>query len=185
MADDDYEVLPHQILSDLKFEVEALKKKLTQPDSKVNELILEIESMKDSIQELNAIFQKALEESKQDVDLGKMMQILTSKLDNVVSQNEVIAKGMIAISDKLEDFMNKQSSVSSSLSSPMMSKPMQRPMGGPMPPSMGMPPPSVGRVAPMPMEMPAFAGMASSGLEDDLDLPPPPPKMGGGRKGFM
>ena len=44
MADEEYEILPHQLLSDLKYDVEALKKKLSQPDAKANELILEIES---------------------------------------------------------------------------------------------------------------------------------------------
>ena len=39
----EYEILPHKLISDLKYDVEALKKKLTQPDAKANELILEIE----------------------------------------------------------------------------------------------------------------------------------------------
>ena len=39
MAEAEYEILPHQLLSDLKYDVEALKKKLDQPDSKANELI--------------------------------------------------------------------------------------------------------------------------------------------------
>ena len=62
MAEEEYEILPHQLLSDLKYDVEALKKKLTQPDNKINELILEIESLKDSIHELNIVFEKALQE---------------------------------------------------------------------------------------------------------------------------
>ena len=62
MADEDYEIIPHQLLSDLKFDVEALKKKLTQPDAKINELLLELESVKDSVHDLHTIFQKALEE---------------------------------------------------------------------------------------------------------------------------
>ena len=65
MAEEEYEILPHQLLSDLKTEVEALKKKLTQPDAKANELILEIESLKDSVHELNVVFEKAMEEMKE------------------------------------------------------------------------------------------------------------------------
>ena len=34
---EDYEVIPHQLLIELKGEVEALKKKLTRPDQKANE----------------------------------------------------------------------------------------------------------------------------------------------------
>lgn len=108
MADEDYEILPHQLLADLKYEVEALKKKLTQPDAKVNELILEIESLKDSIHELNVVFEKALQETKEE-DISKIIRTINERMEAVVSQNETIAKGMIAISDKLDDFMQKQS----------------------------------------------------------------------------
>ena len=66
MANEDYEILPHQLLSDLKGDVEALKKKLSRPDSKANELILEIESMKDSVHDLNELFNKALEDQKEE-----------------------------------------------------------------------------------------------------------------------
>ncbi|HLD80155.1 MAG TPA: hypothetical protein VJA18_06360 [Candidatus Nanoarchaeia archaeon] len=149
MTQDDYELLPQQVIADLKYEVEALKKKLTQPDTKANELILEIESMKDAVHELNLVFEKALQQMK-DEDVTKTFQSLLEKLDTVVSQNETIAKGMIAISDRLDDFMNKQSG----RSAPNM--PVQHTMG---PPSMP------GRVAPRPeaaqMSMPA-------------DFPPPP-----------
>ena len=72
--DEDYEILPHQILADLKSEVEALKKKLTQPDAKAQELILEIESLKDSIHDLTMIFQKALEDMKQEGDAAQLMK---------------------------------------------------------------------------------------------------------------
>ena len=58
MAEDDYEILPHQLLADLKYDIEALKKRLSQPDSKMQELILEIESLKDSIHELNTVFKR-------------------------------------------------------------------------------------------------------------------------------
>ena len=71
MADDEYEILPHQLLQDLKYDVEALKKKLTQPDTKSNELILEIESLKDSVHDLNDIFKKALEFDPANEDAKK------------------------------------------------------------------------------------------------------------------
>lgn len=169
--DDEYEILPHQLLSDLKSEVEALKKKLTQPDTKMNELILEIESLKDSVHELTVIFQRALEEAKQEGDITKVVQQLTGRIDDVVRQNETIAKGMIAISDKLEDFMSKQSS---SIAPPLGMMPRPASMQH----TMGMPP-MLGRAAPMPPSMDA-SFMGSPG--DDLDLPPPPPKNIAGKK---
>lgn len=157
MAEEEYELLPHQIVADLKYDLEALKKKLSQPDTKANELILEIESMKDAVHELNVVFEKALQEMKEE-DVSKTFQALLGRLDVVVSQNETIAKGMIAISDKLDDFMGKP--------------------GGRMPAvlpgtstqhTMGMPTP-LGRMAPRPEAM----SIASS----PVDFPPPPSPAG-------
>lgn len=142
MTQEDYELLPQQVIADLKYEVEALKKKLTQPDAKANELILEIESMKDAVHELNMIFEKALQQMK-DEDVGKTFQSLLEKLDTVVSQNETIAKGMIAISDKLDDFMSKQGRSPMTMAGPSMpariaprpeAPPMQMPSDFPPPP---------------------------------------------------
>src|SRR3989338_3790848 len=145
MTQDDYELLPQQVIADLKYEVEALKKKLTQPDAKANELILEIESMKDAVHELNMVFEKALQQMKEE-DVSKTFQSLLEKLDTVVSQNETIAKGMIAISDRLDDFMNKQGRSSM--------------------PQVTMGPPSMpGRVAPRP---------EAAAMQMPSDFPPPP-----------
>lgn len=168
MADDDYEILPHQLLSDLKYDVEALKKKLVEPDSKTNELILEIESLKDSIHELTGIFDRALKETGEE-DVTKMVHSLNEQLRTVVSQNEVIAKGMIAISDKLEDFMKEQGGKASF--SPQVIAPSQHFIGVP---------PTIGRVAPRPdMSIPAAVAISSP------DLPPSPPAGGKKRNGLF
>jgi hypothetical protein len=164
MTDNEYEILPHQLLQDLKYDVEALKKKLSQPDAKVNELILEIESLKDTIHELTNIFHKALDTAKDDGDVTKTVSILKEKMEAVVTQNETIAKGMIAISDKLEDWMGNSGGAS------------VRPSGPPPQHSMGVPSehgPS--RMAPMPSMQPPSA--------PQMDFPPPPP--GGKRKGLF
>lgn len=167
-AEEDYEILPHQLLADLKSEVEALKKKLTQPDAKANELILEIESLKDSIHELNTIFQKALEQTKEE-DLAKVIKIINQKLDTVSTQNETIAKGMIAISDKLEDFMVNQGQMSATA-----------PRGGLAQHTLGAPQMSGARMAP-PLQMepsPFPESEYPSPLRTDAPPPPPPPGAG-------
>ncbi len=174
MAEEEYEILPHQLLSDLKTEVEALKKKLTQPDAKANELILEIESLKDSVHELNLVFEKAMEEMK-DEDAGETLKTIKEKLETVVTQNETIARGMIAISDKLEDFMKKQS-VTPSVAAPVRPSFPTPSYGQQMPPirhDMGMSSGGPGRMAPIPMAI-------TTGDEDNL--PPPPPSFDSGRK---
>ncbi|HLD00281.1 MAG TPA: hypothetical protein VJC39_00895 [Candidatus Nanoarchaeia archaeon] len=153
MASEEYEILPHKLLEDLKYDVEALKKKLNEPDQKINELILEIEELKDSMHELTVVFKKALESLKSD-DPTRLLQ-------DVINQNKVIAKGMITISDKLEDFMSKNESMK-----PVMGvynpPPIKHNLGMPQPPPME-------RMAPYPT-MP--------GIAPRLDIPPPPPWMG-------
>ncbi len=177
MAEDEYEILPHQLLADLKDDVEALKKKLTQPDTKVNELILEIESMKDSIHELNSIFQKAMQETKEE-DPARTLKLLQDKVGTVLTQNEVIAKGMVAISDKLEDWMRKQGQAKPAMAA-MPSAASMSYTGGSMPaPQMSMAPPT-------PMAGPRFAPrpeMNFSNPNSDLDFPPPPPNLSGKKR---
>ena len=160
MTEQEYEIMPHKLLSDLKYDVEALKKKLTQPDAKADELILEIESMKDSLHELTTIFERAIEETKSE-DLSK---VIKEKLDTVVKQNEVIARGMVAISDKLEEFMAGEST-----------KPKMHPSTPHMGTeqvkhTMGPPPMGGGRVAPTPSP------------HTMMHSAPPPPPMGGKKR---
>lgn len=170
MVDEEYEILPHQLLQDLRYDVEALKKKLSEPETKTNELILEIESLKDSIHELTGIFQKALQDMKED-DPSKMMQEMSTRLRDVISQNEVIARGMVAISDKLEDFMRRNSSGGSLGSSQLVPPPSPQIS----PQVMGIPQMSGARMAPKPAMPGSMAG-------NSFDFPPPPPGMSSGKK---
>lgn len=167
MADEEYEILPHKLLADLKYDVEALKDKLTRPDTKASELILEIESLKDSIHELNTIFEKALEQTKGE-DVDKTILSISEKLKTVVAQNETIAKGMIAISDKLEDFIEKQTSkMQIASTAPQMRAPAQH--------SMGLPP----------SEMPRTAPRFELEVQPMPEGMPPPPPSKKPRNGFF
>ncbi len=159
---EDYEILPHQLLSDLKSEVEALKRKLTQPDTKANELILEMESLKDTIHELTTTFQKALEQTN-EAGPEKILASLNDKIEKILKQNETIATGMVAISDKVEDFIQKQQGggLVSSMPPPMPSPYVSHTMGAP-------PTPGPSRMAPKPFAPPTMS---------DDDFPPPPPGM--------
>ena len=144
---DEYEILPHQLLQDLKYEVEALKKKLTQPDTKSNELILEIESLKDSLHELQDIFKRALEENKGE-DLAGTVRVLKEKVEAVVMQNETIAKALLAISERMEEQRAPLRAAAPSLMSQH---------------TIGMP------------EMPGPMRMAPRPQMGPMDMPPPPP----------
>ncbi len=197
MDEADYELLPHQVLNDLKQDVDLLKKRLSQPDARMNELLLEIENLKDHVSELNAIFQKVLDGTKTD-DPTKLLKTIAEKFEAVISQNETIARGMIAISDKLEDFMGRSGSFGATLPKGGPSPyPVQHTMGVPpgagpgrLAPRLAMsssggemgsnqqaPPNLMPSLPPQPMTMP----LNESSL-DDFDLPPPPPSPGGKKR---
>ncbi len=156
----EHEHLPHSLIVDLKHDVEALKKKLSQPDTKTHELILEIESLKDAVHQLNVIFEKALKEMKEE-DVSKTFHTITEKLTMLVTQNETIAQGMVAVSDKLDTFMTRQlNRAMGQPSSPGMQ--VQHTMGAPM---------MSGRFAPKPeMSMPSMPAST-----EPAGFPPPPP----------
>lgn len=154
------EHLPQSLIVGLKHDVEALQKKLAHPDAKMHELILEIESLKDAVHQLNAIFEKALKEMKEE-DIMKTFHAISEKVNTMSVQNETIAQGMVALSDKLDTFMTRTlgSRVAASGSAPAM--PVQHTMGTPMMP---------GRMAPRPeVSMPSMPASEPAGL------PPPPP----------
>jgi len=90
-----------QLLIKLKQEVESLKKNIADPSAKSRELMLEMESLKDSIHELNLIFQKALKETKEE-DLSVMLKVMKENLATVISQNETLARGIVALADKFD-----------------------------------------------------------------------------------
>jgi hypothetical protein len=177
MADTEYEILPHQLLSDLKYDVEALKKQLSQPSAKINELILEIETLKESIHELTTIFSKSLEEIKDDSDITKNIKIMKEKIATVVTQNETIAQGMIAISDKVDSFVDSNNgpptppSMMSDDMGPSNSMPVQHTMGSPVPHQ------EASRFAPRPQ----VENMPSMG-DSMNDFPPPPPRVQSDKK---
>ena len=163
----EHEHLPHRLIVDLKHDVEALKKKLSQPDAKAHELILEIESLKDAVHQLNAIFDKALKEMKEE-DMSKTFHALMEKVTMIAAQNETIAQGMVAVSDKLDTFMTRQ--LGRTMGQPMgqagsgaHGMQVQHSMGAPSMP---------GRMAPRPeMSMPSM----SSAPSEPTGFPPPPP----------
>lgn len=176
MDNNSYEILPHQLIEDLKYDVESLKKKLSEPDAKTNELILEIETLKDSIHDLNGIFKQALEETKEE-DIYKSIATLNQRIDDVVSQNETIAKGMIAISDKLEEFMSKPKEQPNQ-KAPVVAPPLQQ--GSMQPSAIGLNPNQISGMPPVP-PIPNMNEAKTSLDQDPLTVPPLPKK----RRGFF
>ena len=153
----EHEHLPHSLMVDLKHDVEALQKKLAHPDAKAHELILEIESLKDAVHQLNVIFEKALKEMKEE-DITKNFKNMMEKVNMLAAQNETIAQGMVAVSEKLDTFMTRQ--LGRTIGQPSTSGvQVQHAMGAPA---------MLGRIAPRPeMSMPSASEQGG--------FPPPPP----------
>ena len=158
----EHQPLPQNYLMlDLKHEVEALKKKLSQPDTKSQELVLEIESLKDAVHKLDAIFEKALKEMKEE-DFSKTLHDLMEKVTALTSQNQALAQGMTAWSDKLDA---------------LVGRPMPRPAAGPsmLQHTMGTPM-MPGRFAPRPeMAAPSMPPAMPATTSEAAGFPPPPP----------
>lgn len=126
------EAVPYQLIEDLRYDIEVLKKKLSEPDDKINDLILQIDTFKQSLTELTTIFREALKETKEE-------EILTNKLEAVLKQNETIATGMLALVDKVDDLMKSRPNAPSVMPQPFMSSPQRmapfpEPAGEPLPP---------------------------------------------------
>ena len=100
--------------------------------------------------DLTEIFHKTLEDIKEEGDTLKTLDAVKERLDAVVTQNETIAKGMIAVADKVDNFVQNQPAPAVTGPPPSMPPSFSAPRaGGPMPTS--------------PMD----------------DFPPPPPKRKG------
>ncbi len=146
-------------LSSLRYEIDNLKKSLQRPDTSKDELLLEIESLKDSLHELHAVFKKALDHTKDEEDVVSHVKKMVSRLNAVEKQNETIAHGMVAIADKVDRFVKGGAPAPSPVQAPV-----QHTMG---PPQMPGP-----RVAPRPAAPPAQMPPMPA---PTMDMPPPPP----------
>ena len=108
MADDEYDLLPHREIADLKDELEKLKKG-NLPESKDS-----MEKLSNSINNLLTIFKEAsvqmnLEEEEANL-VAKHLEPIAEKIDKILDQNQKIAEGIVALADMVDDLKRKQDS---------------------------------------------------------------------------
>ncbi|MBI2523244.1 hypothetical protein HYW19_02555 [Candidatus Woesearchaeota archaeon] len=111
MADDDYDLMPHRQINELRGLVQDLKNKVDRASPK--ELIESMDSLTKSIDSLMALFKQAADEMKYEekeeiLSGGSEHKAMNDKLDKIMEQNKIIADGMVAISDMVRDFTGKQ-----------------------------------------------------------------------------
>ncbi len=176
MPEEDWELLPHKIIADLRDEVQALKEKMTSPAGD-SDLVKAINELKVSISQMQSLFQAALvkisAEEEEELSLIKMIEQLGRKLPDIEKQNEQIAKAMVAIAEMVESMKNAPV-----LAAPAALMPTPQPASNlnfaPPPimgPSMAFPGPSR---MPAPPRMPSRAPPRGPIFEPGLDLNMPP-----------
>ena len=177
---DDYEILPHEELHELRAELQALKQRPTDKTLQISmvELAAKVDKLTDIFEE--AMQQISLEEGG-TLSFEEKMRPLTKRMDKVLEQNSQIAEGIVAVADLISELKEETTGGPSKPAfkreeplppiggpeplpplggaAPSMHPPSQRP--GPAPPPMGAMPP--GELPPGPTMPPAQG-----------ELPPPP-----------
>tara|TARA_Y100000310_G_scaffold342895_1_gene448121 strand:- start:7651 stop:8199 length:549 start_codon:yes stop_codon:yes gene_type:complete len=180
MAEDDgeYEIVPHREIIGLKNELQNLKG--GSKDSTIS-FHASMDNLQLSMNSLIDIFREASRSMKTDEDhQGEVLQKIddvTQKLADVMSQNEKIAEGIVAVADMVKEL---KGSPKHEVGGPKMvhsPRPGPPPMGAPMPPPTGMPPPGpMGPPMPAPMGPPPSVAPPPPGTMSAS--PAPPPKKG-------
>ncbi len=165
VKEEEYEIIPHKILADLRDEIEAVKKRLATPVGALErEMMASMAELKSSIAQLNEMVKEAAKEVTKEEKTGAAFQLkrLNDKMDKIGKQNEQIASALLAVANMVENKLRKPMPPPRPMGPPRMGMPK------PMPPG-PMPPPK----APMPPPGPMPPGPAPPGPTMG-EMPPPP-----------
>lgn len=180
MANDEYELMPHDEILKLKDELNRLK--TGSPSSSLQDSIESLRKSIDSLLELFRIAAKEIEEEGGS-SLIKKIDELNERIDEISDQNEKIASGILAVADmiggkaempksagEMPPFMQEEELPQlpplgeSQFPQPRLNIPRGMPPPPPMemrrmPPPMGMPPPPTGGQLPPLPPRPARRGL--------------------------
>ena len=144
--DDDYELLPHKEIAELKTELERLKKgPSSESRSQMDQLTGALTNLLNLFKEASS--QMRLEEDEGNIVSEKLIPI-EEKLDQILDQNKKIAEGILAMADMIKDMKEERQSMkpmapkpSFPSSFPSSMPPMPRQVPGNLPPLPSMSPP--------------------------------------------
>lgn len=103
VEDEPYDLMPHRALEDLKIQVQELKSKSDKSSSQ--SIVSSLDQLTKSMDAMLRLFTQAAEDVKaEERDESK----IPKKLSEIIEQNKTIAEGMVAISDIIKDFIEKQ-----------------------------------------------------------------------------
>lgn len=132
MPEDDYTLMSSKDVSELKQDVEYLKKNPLGGSKESRTLLQSIERLNDSISQLIEIFKEAgeqvkAEERESDI-IVRRIEPIGKQLAELSEQNQKIAKGILAVADMVGQREERPRAL------PPMGMPMPRPMPRPMTP---------------------------------------------------
>ena len=124
MAEDDYDLLPHQEIKRLRDQIKNLKSQLGQKDVKPSSLQGSVDTLNESMKLLITIFQEASKniEGEPHKATHEHLDNLNSKMEQLLKHNEEIAKGILVVANLI-----KESNVGPSMPT-SMPPPSQRPV---------------------------------------------------------
>lgn len=111
MSEEDYEILPHQEVENLRTEVEKLKSSALVGTKEENRLNANIQVLNSSITKLYNVFESVRKDILQDFETKQRPEDLLAKL---IEQNKTIAESLIVLSHKIDDLESKKEEKASS-----------------------------------------------------------------------
>jgi hypothetical protein len=164
--EEEYELLPHREIEDLKEELSKLKEFEVAPSKKLQVSLLEVNAKLDK---LITIFEDASHEMRVEeggLSFTDKMRPLLEKMNKILEQNSEIASGILALADMVKEKSGRMESGFETYNAP------PTPTGFNVPPKMAETP----SVAPMPRQTasPQMAGPMPPGVPPGMPLPPLP-----------
>jgi hypothetical protein len=105
-----YDMVPHSEINELKRQLQELRSKSQASSS--HELLNSMSALTNSMNSMLKLFSEAADElkleEKQGTGVSKRLDPIDEKLETIISQNKVIAEGMVAISDMIKDIIDKK-----------------------------------------------------------------------------
>ncbi|MEM3154590.1 MAG: hypothetical protein QW165_03445 [Candidatus Woesearchaeota archaeon] len=159
--EDEYELLPHKEIEDLKEELSKLKEFEIAPSKKLQVSLLELNTKLDK---LIMIFEDATHEMRIEeggLSFTEKMKPLLEKMNKILEQNSEIASGILALADMVKEMKEAKAEAPPGIEA--------TPEIPPMPPQMGMEEPKPIMAPPRPP-----SGPIPPGVPPGLPLPPMP-----------
>lgn len=108
VGEEEYEIMPHKTIENIKKELEELKKKAVSKEAISEESFMKsLDSLTNSINGLMALFKEATEEMRVEEEAEETLKAkinpLMHKVQDIENENRTIAKGILAIADMIKE----------------------------------------------------------------------------------